>query len=419
MKKILILAFVSVALFSSCSEENGGGDKTPDKARDNISLSRAETDVLDKTNQFAIGLMERYAEENPNTNFVISPLSLSMALSMTANGADGLTQEEILTTLGFGKAAIFDANSLNKKLLNALPSTDNSTKVAFANAMWFDSNAEDFISPEFTATLSKYYDSPLNIIDDLGSEKGMNAINSWSKEHTSNLIPQLLSKPLDSRTLMALTNALYFKGSWASKFDKKNTTPSRFINLDLSTSQVEMMNRRQLAAQAFQDDSYKAIALPYGNNAYCMVILVPEFGTHPANLFTAENLESILQLVKEESFETHVNLSLPRFSVENTIDFVPILKDLGINEAFTEKADFSGLWTEPVEEFCISIVLQASKIIVDEEGTEAASSSLSSGMATSPGPIKSEDFIVDRPFAFAIAERTSGTILFTGAITNL
>lgn len=426
MKQLLIFPILLAgALLAGCSEE-GSGPKAEDNIRKDIPMSRTEEEIAEATNDFSARLMSQLAEDGAADingvvadNFVVSPLSLSMALSMTANGAEGTTREEILDVLGFEAADIEAANSLNRKLMEMLPSLDATTKVSFANALWVDGAVASTLRPEFAEMLSEVYQAPSAAVDGLGAQEGMNKINKWSAEHTGDLIPQLLKQPLGPNTLMALTNALYFKGRWATKFDKAKTAPARFINLDGTSTDVDMMRKDGLSAQACEDEGYKAAAFSYGNKAFSLIVVLPEFGTNPAKAFAAIDPADLRALAKGEAFSTNLNVKLPRFTVENGTNMLPVLSAMGIKEAFAPGCDFSGMWAVSPGEFYINKVFQGAKIIVDEEGSEAAATSIASGALTSPAPVQSSDFVVDRPFAFAIAERSTGVILFSGAVTKL
>lgn len=408
---------------TACSEE---GPAPKDNPREEIAMSRAEEEIVDATNVFAARLMNHLSdltvqgsEDAMPDNFVVSPLSLSMALGMTANAAEGTTRREILDVLGLGEADIEAANSLNSKLAEKLPGLDSQTKVSFANALWVDSQVSDMLRPEFATLLSDVYKAPSASVTNLGWKEGMDEINSWSANHTDNLIPELLSEPLGPNTLMALTNALYFKGQWTKKFDKSQTKRAEFYNLDGTYAKVDMMRKDNLSAQACEDEGYKAAALSYGNGAYALIVVVPEWGTHPAKVFEAIDPADLRKLATGDEFKTHINVKLPRFTVENGANMIPALEAMGMVEAFTTRSDFSGMWATNPGDFALDKVLQRAKIVVDEEGAEAAASTVISGGLTSPGPIMSKDFIVDRPFAFAIAERSTGVLLFAGAVTKM
>ncbi len=428
MKKLIgktlagMLGMLAACSLGACSEEGNGGG-SGDERRE-IPATRSEAEVVARTNAFALKLTERmtdeacYADGKVPANYVVSPLSLSMALSMVANGAGGETRDEILDVLGFEASDLEAANTLNAKLREYLPTLDAKSKVHLANAMWFDEAVEGLVSPEFEAVLSASYQASSNVVNGLGSIDGMKQINSWAAEYTSNLIPELLPEPLGANTVMALTNALYFKGQWAHEFKKSDTKKARFINADATASDVYMMKASGVSAQAFEDEGYKAASLCYGNGSYSMIIVVPDFGRNPAEVLAGIGSEDLASLVGVAEYSTHLDVRMPRFDVETSTDMIAMLTALGVRSAFMSGADFSGIWTESLD-FCINKVWQSAKIGVDEKGAEAASSTIVSGGITSPGPVATKDFVVDRPFAFAIAERSTGALLFTGVVTQL
>lgn len=413
MKKYFLPLILVGVLLSGCSDEGG------DSKREIISISRGEEKIVGSTNDFAMKLTVKIAETGLRDNFIVSPLSLSMALSMTANGAEGETRAEILNTLGFDADELKTANELNRTILEKFPSLDPKVKLSIANAIWLKEASGHEPSAGFVSALSDNYGPSFHLYPELSSLAVMDAINKWSSEHTSGMVPQVLNKPLPEKTMIALTNALYFDGKWASAFEKKNTRDQTFHNADGSESTVKMMSQDGLSAEAFKEDGYSAAAIRYGNTAYSLVVVLPDEGKDVVDVVRGIDSDDLRTLVDGGFYMCKLNLKLPRFEVESSFDMIPVLQELGINKAFTPKADFSAMWTPVFDGFGINLVRQASKIEVNEEGTKASATTVVSGGDLTAMPLDKVDFIVDRPFAFFIAERSTGVILFSGIVSHL
>lgn len=417
MKKFWIgTMVVGAMLCGSCSDDEGGN-----KTRKDIPMSRAEVELVSCGNEFTqklVGALNA-GEEKPK-NFVVSPLSVSMAMCMLADGAAGETQAEILRALGYASEDIEDANALNKKLMAELPKADAKTKVALANRLWYTDKYSDLYRDSYRETLSAYYGASFAGLKDLGGQEGMDAINKWVKQNTQGMIPEFLKEPLQGEPLMVLTNAVYFKGRWAEKFDKSKTSKEVFHNADGSLAQVSMMKNPALRAQAYQDAEagYKLALLNYGNTAYCMAVILPDEGRDPAEVFADMNLKDMSEYVMNTSLgKESLNFWMPRFETESEFSLRSVLESMGIRSIFKRGGDYSEMFEAPVSEFLINKVLHGAKIIVDEEGTEAAAATAIYGDVAA-GPIMTNDFIVDRPFAYAIVERSTGVILFAGTVTQ-
>ena len=412
MKKLIKLSIlVWIALqFVGCSDSDSG-----EKAREEIPLSRAEVEVAQSVNGLTCALMNHMNDQAEN-NFVISPLGLSYTLGMMANGAVGETQQQMLEAINIGCDDIESLNNLMQKLMEKFPVVDPKTKVSLANAFWIDKVVSSSIKPAFVETLGTYYYADVTSQKNLGGTDGMDAINSWGKQHTGGLIPKVLGKPLGSGTHIACTNAIYFKGFWKQQFKKENTKNHRFTHLDNTFTYVYTMDHEGMRVQAYDEDDYRVAAIPYGNEAYSLIILLPNEGLDPMETFAKANIEDLTKLAKGEMYSCVYHVQLPRFTVDTGTDFVPTLKKMGMTLPFTSEADFSGIAGNGTT---MSKALQSAKIIVDEEGTVAAAVSAAAGGLLSPGPPDNLEFFVNHPFAFAIAERSTGIFLFAGVVRRI
>ena len=414
---LLLSALLTILLFASSSCDKN--EKLPDNGElpdpIEISLRGEEVEMLEADQQFAFDFFTRVYDAEKigqDRNFMISPLSLSMALAMTRNGAAGETEAAMTETLKLTPFNDEEAiNSYYSKLREALLATDPSTKLSIANSIW--TNKHIVIKPAFIATNRDYFHSTVEAID-FADPATVGRINQWASDNTRELIDHVLDET-DPMALMYLLNAIYFKGIWTSQFDKKQTEKAPFTDENGSIKQVDMMHQKAEFNYS-ENETMQMVELPYGNQAFSMVVLLPKAG---------KKLVDINELLREGSAwgtlnsglrSAMVDLHLPRFKTEYNIRLNDLLTDMGMGVAFTPgQADFSRM--SDLEAF-ISFVDQFTYISTDEEGTEAAAVTIVGVELTSVGPPREVTFHANRPFIYLIREQSTGAILFMGAVKN-
>ena len=416
-KTLFMLLGVTIAVtFSGCSDEESGPKP---KEFEPIPISRSEETIVRADNNFAYKFFEAVDERAAeHENYVMSPLSVSMTLAMTANGASGETLDEMLDVLGFKQQDIAGLNTFYKKMLDRLPALDNTTAVDIANALWINKKYTTKVYDVFSGNIRDSFYSPITYIDDITSDITRQSINKWYSDNTRGMLSGPRQGELNMETAMLFTNALYFKGFWADNFDKSLTKIRDFKNSDGTVSKVKMMNKAA-NFRGYIDEGYRAVAFPYGNMAYSMIIILPDEEVDLDDCLSEINPEDVSRLAmdKYDFGEKKLLVRLPKFEVTSEVELIPALKDMGLTKMFDcFKADFSGICETST---FVSQITQGIKIIVDEAGTEAASYTEEKGMLTSPGPMIDESFFVDRPFAFIIAEKSTGLPLFMGRINKL
>lgn len=407
-KTIVVLGMLSV--FAACqNDENPVSPKT----RKDIVLTSAELDMTDVGTDFAFRFFNQVCNaEIEKPNLFVSPLSASLCLSMVANGANANTLEEMKSALGFSDYSVEAINNYNRKLVNALLDLDNTTRLGIANSIWIKQGFN--VLPAFTAVNREMYDAEVREVD-FASSATVDAINRWCAEKTNNCIKKVLDGiPEDAQ--MYLLNALYFKGTWKEPFKKADTKNEYFTDASGNKSTVPMMNLREEHFMYTQNDYFSIAELPYGNEAFSMVVLLPAEG---------KTLEDCLpQLTKKQweewSDALHsqtLNLKLPKFELEYNKRLEKDMEALGMKDAFQSlKADFSKISERSL---FIGLLQQFAYINVNEEGTEAAAVTIGGLLDSAVGPETPVDFYVNRPFVFFIREKSTGTILFAGRVTKL
>lgn len=413
MKKffIPILILVAASSIAACSDSEPTKEERGRSKYEPIVLSRAEKDIVSQQNAFSLDFFGQIAAGN-HGNFMVSPLSVSMAMSMLANGAQGETLDEIVNTLGFEGMDMEAVNTFNKRLVAELASADKAVKLSLANSIWIDKSFpvyESFISDNINAYGAEIF----NV--ELMSEKTRNSINKWASDKTNGLIPEFLKTPLTSPSLF-LMNALYFKGTWAKKFDKALTAEGNFYNADGSIGHPMMMKVPYYNyVGGYDDDGASWGTIWYGNGAYELTLILPDRNVTLADYL--KGMDRDILSLSSGVWEPYVgNIVFPKFELSNEFSLEEIMNTLGIRKAFLKgAADFSLISEKPM---FITNIKHDTRIIFNEEGTEAAAVTGISGDSCS-GPTPSRNLTLDRPFAFMIRERSTQSILFMGCVNKL
>jgi len=426
MKKMTMGVAIALTLMATmstgCSNDN---EKKPEpvicpvEPPTSLELTRAELQLVNSTNDFSFNLFRTAqddTEEQPKS-LILSPLSITFALGMLNNGASGETQRQINEVLGFGETGANSINAFCYKMLARASTLDPQTKVMTANTIYVNKPYE--LQADFTAKAKTYYDAEPESRD-FHDGQTLDVINRWAADHTEQMIQEVLNKQtFSSNAVSYLLNAIYFKGVWATTFDKAQTVTEVFEHAGYTKdlTYCEMMHKADTLAYA-ENDSYQALNLPYGNGSFQMTVLLPKKkeGQSDCKLPEVPTAEA-WQLLLGEMHDTGVDLKLPRIETSTDIDLKPIMQQLGMTDAFDDtKADFS--------HFCntqtfIDLMKQVAKIKLDEEGTEAAAVTVI-GMEKLIGPLKPRltKFHADHPFIYIISEQQTGTIFFIGQYTG-
>ena len=410
MKKFFCMMLLA-GFLTGCSNDDDGARP---KERKNIELSRSEQVMTEETTDFAFRFFQQInASEKEYSNWMVSPLSASMALGMITNGASGNTLEEMKATLGFSEASIDEMNAYYRRLLTELPDLDNTTQLRLANSIWIN---QDFgVKSPFIDVNKQMYDAKVSNLD-FSSPKAPSTINNWCSDKTHGRITEVIQE-ISPAAKMFLLNALYFKGIWQEdyKFDKAKTQDEDFTNADGSVTKVKMMN--QTNSYAFNYNDYFWMAkFNYGNCAYSMTILLPD---------TDHTLEECLEAMTAENWEKWnkdwtlrtLIVKMPRFEMEYNKSLIEDMKALGMKDAFDPfLADFSNISDQSLY---LDLLKQFTYLRVDEEGTEAAAVTIGGMVEATPPPSTGPvEFFLNRPFVFMINETSTGTVLFMGKVTK-
>jgi serpin B len=434
MKKLILsLVFISLVLLSACQPgeeiiDNGNGQKTvgfikSDLAREiNPIVDEAQLQSLAQANTaFALEFFNQIRESEGN--IIFSPFSLSLALSMTLAGAETSTQEAMLDALQMtlpenGIHTTFNALLLAieaSQELNQDEMEGDQFQLNIANSIWGQSDYS--FKADFLDILAQHYGAGVYSVDyRQNPEEARNAINDWVSEETENKIEDLIpAGAIDPLTRLVLANAIYFNGSWLHPFSQNATAQAPFYTLDGSEISVDMMKLFGERFSYHQGQNYQVINLPYLSSDFVMTLLVPNEGAYE-DFEASLTLEDLSEILSGMSFE-RVDLEMPKFDFESSVDANDPLIALGMGDAFDpDRADFSGITDE--EELMITDVLHKATITVDEEGTEAAAATAVIIGVTSAMPDEPISLVIDRPFMFMIRHLRTNTILFMGRVVQ-
>jgi serpin B len=403
-RRLALLA--PIALMAACNSSTAPAGKPAELTELPRALTPAERKVLAAGNEFSWTLLRQVSSRQRGANVVVSPLSASMALGMTLNGAAGSTFDGMRSALRLGDASLDEIDAGYAASIELLRGLDPTVEFRLANSIW---HASAFpFHQSFLDAGDRWFDAEIAALD-FASPSAAQTMNDWVKQATNGRIASIVESTRDE--VMYLLNVIYFKGKWREPFDPALTRDGEFRAADGSRQPAKFMHRGG-AHRAFTTPAVSGVVLPYGNAAFAMTILLPAEGTS-IDAF-AESIDGASWAAwQAQARDTRLDLDLPRFTIawERTLN--DDLAALGMADAFSpSRADFSRMSPEGVY---ISVVKQKTWVQVNEEGTEAAA-------ATSVGiaPVSLPPTLrVDRPFVFVIHERLSGTVLFVGKVARL
>mgnify|MGYP001148779518 CR=1 FL=1 len=425
----LIITMAAILGMTACGPGfvPSDGGRTPGEAvasdQQRVSVPAVDAGDLDAlvdgNSAFALDLYQRLAHEQGGENLFYSPYSISLALAMTYAGARGETEQQMADTLNYTlpQERLHPAfNALDQILATrgeaAEGKDDEGFRLNIANAIW---GQEGYTFLEgFLDTLARNYGAGLRVLDFAGApERARVTINDWVSEKTEGKIEELIPKGLiGPMTRLVLTNAIYFNAAWAEPFEEQQTGDGTFDLLDGGQAQVPMMHQTTSFGYA-EGEGYQAVELPYDGQELSMVILLPDAGEFET--FEASLTDDWLSATLGRLDRRQVALTMPKFEFDSGFSLNDALTAMGMEDAFSGAADFSGMTGD--RDLFISSVIHKAFVSVDEEGTEAAAAT-AVVMMESAAPSEPVEVTVDRPFVFAIRDIETGALLFFGRVVD-
>ncbi len=407
MKKLMIIGLVMMMFLTSCSPKTSIVESEV-KFDENVVAdvnSHVETSIA-ASNEMGLELVKDLLSKK-DENVLFSPTSLSFALAMLQNGAESDTKEGILTVMKDEENGLNERYNELINYLNGLENPDEpSIKMTIANSFWL----KDSIEPkaEFVNSLSEFYNAEV-YSEDFKDPATVDKMNFWVEEKTNHLLKDTLDE-ISEDAISYLMNTVYFKGTWRSEFYKGNTKLEPFYGNE--TAKVDMMHKRD-SMSYYEDDSCQAASMRYYGNSSMFVIL------------PKGNLESYLddldysdidKMLDDMSYQ-ELNISFPKLDYMTKNPLKDVLSEKGMAQSFSElEADFSEMIEVKDQNVYISDIFQNARIIVDEEGTEAAAVTVVEVECTSAMPSEPIDFTCNKPFIYIIREEGSNAALFIGVV---
>lgn len=410
MKTSVLITIISVFTFFSCGENIDCDCDLPPDLR---QITQEEALIIESSNNFSFDIFSRINTNEPNKNLFISPLSISTALSMTANGAVGETKNGIKETLHQSDLSDQEINEAYKTLVEFVTNLDPKVTMKLANSNWY--KEEYHIEENFRKILLESYNAEV-MATDFSDSRTKDQINAWIEDNTNGKIKDMIDQ-IPSDAVMYLINAIYLKATWQYQFEKDKTEKMDFFLTDGSKVQTDMMFSDGVQANFYANETLQYIELPYGNGQFVFSILLPK---------DPEKLDEIINQLDVDQFNSFIEgadtstfkIYLPKFKIEYKIKLNDILAVMGMDQSFGGEADFGDLFVENLNLY-ISSVLHQSFLEVDEEGTEAAAATVVQISLTSIDPDGRPSVLnMNRPFAFFIREKHSKSILFSGKLMN-
>lgn len=422
-KKVLDVAVMSMALMlASCGSNKkmqnadqvkGVGDGVAIKTDHIIDEgylipTNEERKVIDGNNEFAVNLFRHVSDFDSK---VVSPMSVVYLMGMLANGADGLTRQEIMNAIGCKDVSVEQLNKFYEQMIKYAGNFDKATTINIAN--YIALNKHFNLKKGFVEVMRDSYQAGIESLD-FSSAACANKINKWCSDHTNGMIPKIIDQ-VESLAVSYIMNAVYFNGAWSDKFDKKLTKLENFQGYTRDIKKVDMMHRN--AKYMYTDnDMFAALQIPYGNGAYKMTVLLPNRDKSINEMMRTLDGKALREL-RYRMYDCIVDLKLPRFTSEIDLPLNDIISKLGAPSMFGGSANFSRFADGG---FMVSKMLQKAKIEVSEEGTKAAAvtAAVMTMSAFHPEEPRRVEFHANRPFVYMITESSTGVILFMGQFTG-
>lgn len=396
--------------------------------------------LANANNEFGLALSKKVAAQelrrDANANIFFSPVSAAMALQMLLNGSPERSQTyaELASVLRVQGLDLARINAANERLIASLevPAPSEPTNpmnqdelrspqgeppspftLTIANSAWGNSNADFAFLPAFVGALNRWFKAEARALD-FTVPGSADEINRWASDRTNQKIPRVISADALAPMEFVLMNATYFKASWAKPF-AETRGEATFTKADGTQAQTKTM--RQRAGGYFEVEGAQVVELPYRGNRASMFVVLPE-ESRPLASFVADErgpLSTGFWAAAQAADRSEVNLTMPKFGFSYEIKLNDALKEAGMSRSFSNDADFEALSGIPTK---VSLVKQNTFVKVDEKGTEAAAVTVVGAVRATSVARPVPEMAVDRPFLVSIVEKSTGTVLFVGAVNS-
>ncbi len=401
LKKLLILIAVFALTACTQTQKDFALVNTKGYLSNPEQVSDLSQEVLLANRQFALALYQQLQTDQKNIFF--SPLSVQLALAMTANGAANVTLKEMLDVLRYEN--VEQMNEFSRRMQSFV--LTQSDAFSINNSVWIKESYQSKVKQPFLDDVVKHYGAMVAVLD-FGLSSAAPTINQWVKENTKGRIEEVIKPPIDPLTVMFLINTLTFGAKWDVPFDKKLTKNDTFLNI---ADKVQYIVGSQMLPYV-EDDRAQMTAFLTDDQKQEVLILLPKTNVELS-------IADIDEYLSKPMTESSVVVQLPKVMIHAEAELKETLGQMGMPSAFLDDiADFSNMASDAREDgLHIFSVLHKTFWMLDEEGTEAAAVTKVE-MQIKSSPVGDYSFIVNRPFTVVIRDRDTGLILFMGHIIN-
>lgn len=407
---LLLACTLGLSLLSGCAPASAAKELTAPKLSANPSNSEEVNQALAA---FGLELLQMTREADKKSTLV-SPLSAALALSMAANGAEGDTLAQFQEVLG-GGTTLIELNGACVQLMQDYQNLGGSTRCSIANSLWVDPDGQ--IKDDFVGKCRGIYGAQV-FSAELSNAAIVRDLNDWVSDHTNKMIPAIISESFGENTALLLVNALYLKNQWLNEFDPLCTYEMDFHHGDGSDSRSDYLQKFDTELSYLSGAGAQGVVLPYDDGRLAFFAILPDlypdspdFGEWMNNL-EANDLSSLLNSREDALF---LRLAMPKFSAEWSGNLEELLPKMGLEDAFDPgTANFSKMGDDPYG-YYLEKVIHATKIEVNEKGTQAAAATVVEANAgAAPPPPEGITLVLDRPFLYGIIDLHTGVPLFLG-----
>lgn len=404
-----VLLVAMAVSFVGCAASGNASDLMNGIKASFVSERKADDAFVSSQMKLALKLLQASAEKGGN--ICISPLSIQLALAMTANGAAGQTRLEMENVLGNG-LPVEELNEYLHSYADSLP-TDEKCSLRLANSIWFRDDAQALVIEEsFLQTNADFYGAQISAAP--FNDKTLNDINAWVRENTDGSVEKILDS-IEEENIMYLLNAVAFDAQWAQPYNEWDVHDGIFLTTHGEAHEVEQMH--SMESIYLEDNLATGFVKQYAGD-YSFAVLLPNEDISLESYVSQLTVESVQQTL-ENAQEGIVVASIPKFSYDFSLCMNDILAELGMPTAFdSEKADFSAMGHAPGKNIYISEVLHKTYIGVDTLGTKAGAVTKVAMNAT--GAIEVQWTVtLDRPFLYMILDNANNLPVFIGTVTDI
>ena len=396
------------------SDSKADSKDVPNTADDSASTPKGISAVVNANNQFAVAMYQQLNSQSKqvDANVFFSPYSLTSAVAMLYAASEGDTKAQIQKTFYYPSLPILNPNSA--ALYSQFNKPSPNYKLNTINDLWLQQGRTS--NQAYVDTVKRYYGGQVNTLDfKNNTETSRQVINNKIAKHTNQMIPELLSKEsIKPNTSAILTNAVYFKADWSSRFWVSGDMPFHYF--DGTTSDVDMMFQNTEFKYS-EDEQVQVVELPYKGKELSMLVVLPK-SKEPSVMQTLIKNLSMTQINDwtKNLKPQDINLNLPKFKIDESYPVKALLTDMGMPSVFGNQAKFNVFAdSTPI---AIDDIHHQAVIDVNEIGTEAAAATGVVAVDMS-GPMHPPiAFKADHPFMFMIKDNKTDAILFLGQVNK-